>query len=703
MSQPLLSIGMIVKNEERCLEKCLKALEPLRQAISCELVIADTGSTDKTKEIATKYADILFDFVWVNDFSAARNAVMDKCTGKWYLTLDADEYLVPDISELVNFLSSKKSDTMKQATIVQRNHFDKNMEGTYSDFNAKRMCRMDTGVRYTSPIHEYFEQQITYDEIYILSNTIFNHDGYAHVSPEHKAKKEARNLELLEKKLETEPDNLKIILQCLESSANNTENRRYYTKYAINKLQNTTINDPNWSSCAANLAKQIALYLNFDCDPFQDEWFSWTFKTFPHSEHITIDTNYVYTKYLFKKERYIECIKTGKEYIKAFSKRDIKSNVASLEKITVSLLHGHEFHKNEILALIANAMLKETRESEALKLLTEINLYKQNNTVVNNWFSAITELKTNEKNCSKISTHISSILNTYSNEQSPAYDYLLTKISSFFSTDTEKNTYKLFSETKDAIGLSAKITDAKTKEEAEKLLKKIENWEEFMPSALKQAIVLQAELPEEFYLISSSHLAVLINDLVKVATEISDVISQKYCNDNFCNSFPRTSFIYNLLLAILTNTDKPLSRETKSILIDKFIFVANKFLSTCYNPELLKNEEFIVCIPTFHLFSWYLVKAESKKAENPLEYIKTLRVLLKKTPQAKEIVEFLIEEYKKEEEQRKQEQIKNAAPELIQMATQLKTMLAALPKNSPELLAIKQSPLYQQVAFLIEE
>ena len=67
MTQPLLSIGMIVKNEERCLEKCLKALEPLRQAIPCELVIADTGSTDKTKEIASKYADILFDFIWVND------------------------------------------------------------------------------------------------------------------------------------------------------------------------------------------------------------------------------------------------------------------------------------------------------------------------------------------------------------------------------------------------------------------------------------------------------------------------------------------------------------------------------------------------------------------------------------------------------------------------------------------------------------
>lgn len=703
MAQPLLSIGMIVKNEERCLEKCLKALKPLREAIPCELVIADTGSTDKTREIAAKYADILFDFEWINDFSAARNAVMDKCTGKWYLTLDADEYLVPDIDELVNFLTGKFATTMKQATIIQRNHFDKNMEGTYSDFNAKRMCRMDTSVRYASPIHEYFDQQITYDEIFILTNTIFDHDGYAHISPEHKAAKEKRNLELLEKKLETEPDNLKTILQCLESSANNTENRRYYTKYAISKLQSASPNDTDWTSYAANLAKQIALYLNFDCDPYQEDWFSWTFKTFPQSEHITIDTNYVYTKYLFSKERYIECIKAGKEYVKSYSKKDTTSNVASLEKITVSLLHAHEFHKNEILALIANAMIKENRESEALKFLTEINLYKQNDTVLNTWFTAIKELSICEKNSSKISNHISAILNKYSIETDHFYTHLITKISLSFSSDNKKSTYKLFSEVKGTIGLSAKIADAKTKEEAEKYLTQIENWEEFMPSALKQVILLNAELPEEFYLMSSSHLALLINDLVKASEEIVNILINKYCNDEFCSFFPRTSFIYNLLLTILTNTNESLPSETKSVLIEKFVFVANIFLSSCYNSELLNNEDFIVCIPTLHLFSWYLVKAEKEKIQKPLEYIKTLRKLLKKIPQAKQLVEFLIEEFQTQEEKKKQEQIKNASPELIAMANQLKTMLSAFPPDSPQLLAIKQSPMYKQVAFLIEE
>ena len=81
MSKPLLSIGMIVRNDIRSIERCLRALQPLRDAISCELVIADTGSTDGTRAVAARYADLLFDLTWPNDFSAARNAVMERCQG----------------------------------------------------------------------------------------------------------------------------------------------------------------------------------------------------------------------------------------------------------------------------------------------------------------------------------------------------------------------------------------------------------------------------------------------------------------------------------------------------------------------------------------------------------------------------------------------------------------------------------------------
>ena len=64
-----ISVCMIVKNEERVLERCLDSLRGLMD----ELIIVDTGSADRTKEIAARYTDKIYDFAWVGDFSAARN------------------------------------------------------------------------------------------------------------------------------------------------------------------------------------------------------------------------------------------------------------------------------------------------------------------------------------------------------------------------------------------------------------------------------------------------------------------------------------------------------------------------------------------------------------------------------------------------------------------------------------------------------
>ena len=105
---PLLSIGMIVKNEESTLRQTLMALQTLRDAISCQLIIADTGSTDGTLQIAEEFADIVFSIPWEDDFAKARNATLKKATGQWFFYLDADEKL-EDSEELIEFLKSSRS------------------------------------------------------------------------------------------------------------------------------------------------------------------------------------------------------------------------------------------------------------------------------------------------------------------------------------------------------------------------------------------------------------------------------------------------------------------------------------------------------------------------------------------------------------------------------------------------------------------
>src|SRR6478736_10083902 len=85
------SLCMIVRNEEQNLAACLGPVVDLFD----EIIIVDTGSHDKTKEIAKRFTLHVFDFTWCDDFSAARNESLDHATGDWIFWLDADDRVRP--------------------------------------------------------------------------------------------------------------------------------------------------------------------------------------------------------------------------------------------------------------------------------------------------------------------------------------------------------------------------------------------------------------------------------------------------------------------------------------------------------------------------------------------------------------------------------------------------------------------------------
>ena len=84
-----ISMCMIVKNEQDILARCLDSYAGTYD----ELIIVDTGSTDNTKEIAAHYTDKIYDFEWINDFSAARNFAFSKAECDYIFSADADEVL----------------------------------------------------------------------------------------------------------------------------------------------------------------------------------------------------------------------------------------------------------------------------------------------------------------------------------------------------------------------------------------------------------------------------------------------------------------------------------------------------------------------------------------------------------------------------------------------------------------------------------
>lgn len=198
-----LGLVMIVKNEERSLKRCLTQAAGLADKI----YITDTGSTDKTKEIALSFDAVLSDFTWCQDFSAARNFALAQSDCDWNLVLDADEYLIQGSrKELDAFLEHTN-----QIGAIQRQDFymddavNAEPQLAYAYSYTSRL--LPKGVGYTGKIHEQVDSSLP---VYPLP-LLFEHDGYL------QSGKAERNLAILLEELRTAPKDSYLLFQTAET------------------------------------------------------------------------------------------------------------------------------------------------------------------------------------------------------------------------------------------------------------------------------------------------------------------------------------------------------------------------------------------------------------------------------------------------------------------------------------------------------
>lgn len=184
-----LSLAMIVKNEEEKLARCLNSVKDYVD----EIVIVDTGSTDRTKEIAQSFGAKIYDFEWCKDFSKARNFSIEKTTGDYVLVLDADNVLLQfDKQGVLSALEGKK--VLGLAEII--NHYTQNGQKMVHRSFAGAIFPKEA--RYTGAIHEQVD--LSYPRVR-LPISIF-HDGYENRAED----KFKRNIEILENVLKTRKD-----------------------------------------------------------------------------------------------------------------------------------------------------------------------------------------------------------------------------------------------------------------------------------------------------------------------------------------------------------------------------------------------------------------------------------------------------------------------------------------------------------------
>lgn len=241
----LLSIVMMVKNEEKILNKTLESLKGLRYSIESELIIIDTGSTDNTINIAKKHTEKIYFHKWDNDFSSMRNKAISYSKGQWIFILDADEVLT-DCTKMIEFFNSDLCKKFNSASIKLKNiySFEKN---SYGYASILRLFR-NNNFKFVGKVHE----QPLYKDPVFYNIAEFDHYGYMFEDEEFRIQKIKRNEELLLQQLEEDKDNPYVNYQIgknfiilekyhdalffLEKSNNLYKNRNFVPGYVLTSL-----------------------------------------------------------------------------------------------------------------------------------------------------------------------------------------------------------------------------------------------------------------------------------------------------------------------------------------------------------------------------------------------------------------------------------------------------------------------------------
>ena len=200
-----LSACVITKNEEENIGTWLASMKK----IADEMIVVDTGSTDRTVEMAKEAGARVFHHTWQNDFAAAKNAALEKAEGDWILFLDADEYFSPQTLPKVRPLLEKVEASPKPivGVICRLINIDKDQDNRFMGAIFQlRIFRNSRDLRYEGKIHEHIvDVRREEHEMFATPELVIFHTGYSlHLV----RKKLERNLDFLRQKEEAQGESV---------------------------------------------------------------------------------------------------------------------------------------------------------------------------------------------------------------------------------------------------------------------------------------------------------------------------------------------------------------------------------------------------------------------------------------------------------------------------------------------------------------
>lgn len=612
----LLSIAMIVKNEEKNLDRCLKSLKSLDNILNYEIVIVDTGSEDDTINIAKKYTNKVYKKLWTNNFAEMRNISIDYCKGDWILILDADEAL-ENPKELIKFFKEGSYKKFNSATIK----FNNMLSDKEDDYLIGTLVRLFKNVKDFSYEGRVHEQPKVIAPV-ALTNITLLHYGYSRVSYKLMQYKYKRNLQLLLKDLEEEKDLIYTHFQLAQTyGMANKKNEAFESASTALRLAKEKKNKSEYLYIYHFMAMELASIGNYErAIEISEEAISYS------KEHL--DFYYILAKGYFSINKYDKADKYFDEYFKLHEKLDNGFIVKDIRVNNLSYCKKEEMIKDKIIMDFKNENIEfiiksyeELKKESYKNELKEIYIYSlMKKLEYSKIFHYFNENKIKDSDISSIISIVDKL------NKDKLYKNGKSDIKSIYrklvNLDTRLDSYiKFISDDNEIDDLNIKFSEYYSYKA--EMLKEL-----LLKDKVKLKILEDLRNDDQYNYIN----------FISKDYECLEILIE-YCKESFLATDIKILSFLTKIEEILIRNQSINSEEyidlIKRAYVNKLNYIEivyNIHAADEYGDKVLSRSE-LICMKLKEAFNYY----ESSQ----IEYIKVLREILKDYPEYKKVIELL--------------------------------------------------------------
>ncbi|MCL1998072.1 MAG: glycosyltransferase [Turicibacter sp.] len=648
----LLTIGMIVKNEEEYLRNCLNGLKPILEQVDSELIICDTGSTDATVEIAREFTDKIIEVEWRNDFAWARQKTLDRARGKWYMYLDADE-IFQDVNDLIEFFNSGEQKEYGCATFALNNVTHTNQ--LMASFNPLRLYRLKKGMQWHGKIHEHIKP------VYLPMKTLKSlalHYGYDYRNEAERLEKQDRNLKPMLEIYENDPKDTRNIFQILLQYGS-SENVEDFDKLANEALEiyKTEPKDSFYHAIIQNVVGFHAKRLRHkELVELTKDFFE---NTEPQANAYFIKFNEALALQTLKRyEEAADSAVAAYEFLKKKERNEINNQVLSI----VGMPHLEA--STIVITIVANYITSGNFDQAASWLDSLDESDKRKNTDLYSVFVNHV-LKEKIDNISKLYDYVTGKFGI----DSPQYSNMLNAIESNIKDKNQKNRVSAeIIKGHEDLGdgyirlhrlrhLDAAISQtAETQQELDYFMREPGPFSQYFADVLLIAMKYKHDISALADKMRVTNTRSFVYNAVRTNHNISDILINYIDELDFaetCTSIRALRLVSGMLAAV---TDREAimdylkdDKDKKQLqLFEMFTRVRYKYLCATYSPDIYCDES-VLDLPEEDAFVYYIGRAyECKDTNDTAGYAQNLRLSLNVSPDKNSLVAQIAAKLKEE-------------------------------------------------------